>query len=280
MLHQAQTTSSWDPMPPKAAGKTAAKAAAKGAAKAAAPAGKAAAKAAPKAAGTGAVAAKVLRDTKEEEKEEKDTEPKQDKAEDQKPAEETAPKEDEKTKEEEAKLEEQRKAEEAERERKKLKANGNVVLKYSMYDEKFPIKDGKITAAEIDETYCLSDVMPGCKIHLSSKPSEEKYKMESAGEVFPYIFEEPLGTFHDLEADETYYVFVEEDETEFLKSQEKAKQNFMGVKSAKTRGEGCSCIEGNPCAQECDAQGNSICHDWANRFAVAKAHGWLGYQAK
>ena len=32
--------------------------------------------------------------------------------------------------------------------------------------------------------------------------------------------------------------------TEFLKSQEKAKQNFMGVKSAKTRGEGCSCIEG------------------------------------
>lgn len=32
--------------------------------------------------------------------------------------------------------------------------------------------------------------------------------------------------------------------TEFLKSQEKAKQNFAGVRSAKTRGEGCSCIEG------------------------------------
>eukprot|EP00439_Symbiodinium_sp_Y106_P050157 s2432_g6.t1 len=40
----------------------------------------------------------------------------------------------------------------------------------------------------------------------------EKYKLESAGEVFPYIFEEPLGTFHDLEAGETYFVFVEEDE--------------------------------------------------------------------
>ena len=24
-------------------------------------------------------------------------------------------------------------------------------------------------------------------------------------QVFPYIFEEPVGTFHDLEADETYY---------------------------------------------------------------------------
>eukprot|EP00439_Symbiodinium_sp_Y106_P042287 s2432_g5.t1 len=66
--------------------------------------------------------------------------------------------------------------------------------------------------------------------------------------------------------------------TESLK--EKAKQNFAGVKSAATRGEGCSCLEGNPCAQECDAQGNTICKDWANRFAVAKANGWLGYQAK
>jgi len=274
-------------MPPKAAAKTAAKAAAKGAAKAAGT-GKAAAKAAPKAApaGAGAAAAKVLRDTKDENSAEKDQiETKEAKAEEAEGAEDTAAKEDEKKKEEEArqeaaKLEEQRKAEEAERERKKQKANGDVVLKYSMYDEKFPIKDGKITAKEIDETYCLSDVMPGCKIHLSSKPSEEKYKMESVGEVFPYIFEEPLGTFHDLEAGETYHVFVEEDEKEFLKSQEKAKQNFAGVRSAATRGEGCSCLEGNPCAQECDAQGNSICKDWANRFAVAKAHGWLGYQAK
>eukprot|EP00913_Durusdinium_trenchii_P016123 g15154.t1 len=200
-----------------AAGKTAAKAAAKGAAKAA-PAAKGAAKAAPKAApaaaGTGAAAAKEEAQTQKEASEAK------------------SDKEDEKKKEEEAKLEEQRKAEEAEKERKRQKANGDVP------------QDGKITAAEIDETYCLSD---------------EKYKMESAGEVFPYIFEEPLGTFHDLEAGETYYVFVEEDETEFLKSQEKAKQNFAGVRSAATRGEGCSCIEGNPCAQECDAQGNTIC---------------------
>ena len=32
--------------------------------------------------------------------------------------------------------------------------------------------------------------------------------------------------------------------TESLK--EKAKQNFAGVKSAATRGEGCSCLEGAP----------------------------------
>ena len=29
--------------------------------------------------------------------------------------------------------------------------------------------------------------------------------LRTAMQVFPYIFEEPLGTFHDLEADETYY---------------------------------------------------------------------------
>lgn len=28
-------------------------------------------------------------------------------------------------------------------------------------------------------TYCLSDVMPGCKIHLSSKPSEDRIKAQS-----------------------------------------------------------------------------------------------------
>lgn len=189
----------------------------------------------------------------------------------------------EKTVEEERKAEELKKEEEsaeAERKRKAEKATGDVVLKYNMYNEKFPIKDHSMTAAEIDGVYCLSDVMPGCKIHLSIKSVEQKYKLESAGEVFTYIFEEPMGTFHDLEAGETYFVFVEEDETEFLKSQEKSKAAFAGVESEKTRGEGCSCIEGNPCASECDAQGNSICLDWANRFAVAKANGWIGYQAK
>eukprot|EP00747_Dinoflagellata_sp_TGD_P167707 gnl/TRDRNA2_/TRDRNA2_192631_c0_seq1.p1 gnl/TRDRNA2_/TRDRNA2_192631_c0~~gnl/TRDRNA2_/TRDRNA2_192631_c0_seq1.p1 ORF type:complete len:319 (+),score=103.21 gnl/TRDRNA2_/TRDRNA2_192631_c0_seq1:25-957(+) len=185
--------------------------------------------------------------------------------------------------EEERLAEEKRKAEEAaeaERKRKEEKENGEVVLKYSMYNEKFAIKGGKCKAADVDETYCLSDVMPNCVIHLSTKDQTEMYKIMSSGETCPYIFEEPVGTFHGLEAGETYYVYIDEDQEEFLKSQAKAKQNFAGVKSAGTRGEGCSCIEGNPCAQECDMLGNQICLDFPNRFAVAKAHGWLGYQAK
>lgn len=165
----------------------------------------------------------------------------------------------------------QRKAEEEAR--RKEKENGDVILKYSMYNEKFPIKGGKITAPEIDEVYCLSDVMPGCVLHLSEKSPEEKYAMEAAEEVFPYIYEEPEGTFHNLEAECTYYVHVTEDEAEFLKSQARAKKAFAGVKSEAVRGEGCSCLEGNPCADE------YICTDWHNRFALAKQHGWIGYQA-
>jgi len=283
-------------MPPKAKADAKAKAAAakpaakadakaKAAPKAASPEPKAAAKADAKAkaaptspAGGGAAAAKALR--REEEEKAASAEAEEAKKEEEAKAEEARLKEEEERKKAEAEAEEARKQAEEEAARKKAKANGDVVLKYSMYDEKFPIKDGKITAAEIDDTYCLSDVMPGCKIHLSIKDAQEKYKLECAGEVFPYVFEEPLGTFHELEAGETYFVFVEEDETEFLKSQEKAKQAWKGVKGAATRGETCSCIEGNPCVQECDANGNSVCLDWANRFAVAKAHGWLGGQVK
>lgn len=40
--------------------------------------------------------------------------------------------------------------------------NGDVVILYNMYKDPFPIKDGVLTAATIDEEYCLSDAMPGC----------------------------------------------------------------------------------------------------------------------
>lgn len=173
------------------------------------------------------------------------------------------------------KAELQRRAEEEQERRLKAeKANGDVFLRYSHYNMQFPIKDGMMTAAEIDEVYCLSDVMPKCKIHLSTKSNEEKYSLESQDEVCPYIFEEPVGTFKGLEAGETYYVYVTEDEEEFLKSQEHAKRAFAGVKSEALRSEGCSCLEGNPCVDE------YVCTDWHNRFALAKKHGWLGYQAK
>lgn len=226
----------------------------------AAPAAKAAVKAAPKASAKAAAGAVEPAFAAEEEQRSKQAE------------EEHRRLEELQLKAEEARL----RAEEEERKRKAEKEDGDVVFNYSMYNEKFPIKGGQTTAAAIDEVYCLSDVMPGCTIHLSTKPVEERYKAEAAGEIFQYLLEDPPGTFRGLEAGETYYVHVTEDEAEFLKSQERAKRAFAGVRSEATRGEGCSCIEGNPCGPGAEY----TCLDWHNRFAVAKKHGWIGYQAK
>ena len=153
-------------------------------------------------------------------------------------------------------------AEEAER---KLKGNGNVKLLYERYDEEFPIVDGSCTAAEIDDVYCLSFVMPNCLIHLStysplekrekdseiydrsqdieklqveidaSDTSEErkeeiKAELQACWEVVKqelYIKEEPHGKFHGLEKDLTYYVYVEQEADQLARDQEKMRMIAM-----------------------------------------------------
>jgi len=37
------------------------------------------------------------------------------------------------------------------------------------------------------------------------------------------------------------------------------------------RKEGCSCLFGNPCAD------NTVCENWKDRFEVAKKNGWKGF---
>jgi len=111
--------------------------------------------------------------------------------------------------------------------------SGDVVVRYSHYNESFAMEHGRLTADAVDELYCLGHVMPGCRIHLSSKSPEEKYAMESAGDNFPFMFEDPPGVFHGLELGQEYYVYVTEDEEEFRKSQARARIAFADV-SAKS----------------------------------------------
>ena len=59
-------------------------------------------------------------------------------------------------------------------EKKKELGNGKVIMHYEMYDEEFDIVDGSTTAAAIDDLYCLSDVMPRCKIHISTISKTDK----------------------------------------------------------------------------------------------------------
>jgi len=63
----------------------------------------------------------------------------------------------------------------AEAERQRILRNGKAVILYNMYSDPFQLKDGVLTAAAIDEEYCLSDAMPNCQIHLSRiSPVSEK----------------------------------------------------------------------------------------------------------
>ncbi|CAN0394057.1 unnamed protein product [Ectocarpus sp. 12 AP-2014] len=95
---------------------------------------------------------------------------------------------------------------------------------YEMYDENFPIKDGCISAAEIDETYCLSFVMPNCTLHLGPLGPADRYARENEGELVPYLVENPSGTFHGLEDGEVYWVYVSRDEEEENQDRERMKQ--------------------------------------------------------
>ena len=99
---------------------------------------------------------------------------------------------------------------------------------YNTYQQPFLLKSGSLAAAEIDEEYCFSDVMPGCTVRLSQLgPSEfTRLAQNRASSVsappspfgeanprateFTYVKEEPPGTFVGLEPGVDYYAYVEE----------------------------------------------------------------------
>lgn len=159
---------------------------------------------------------------------------------------------------------EKKRKEEAEAELKRLAAlaNGEVTIKYNMYAEKFSIENHTLTAKAIDEIYCLSDVMPGCFIHLGEK--EFVY-----GEEHAYVKEDPVGSFRGLMAGETYWCYVQQDPEQEKRDQEAMKQRWAGqvlgggVGDRGSEGETCSCGWGAPCTNP------MICKDWDNRFANA-----------
>lgn len=158
------------------------------------------------------------------------------------------------------------------------RAEGNVVVNYQMYNEEFPISANTLTAARIDEDYGLTDVMPGCRIRLSTIDSKARTLYENAhdGRQAPWVREDPEGTFKDLLAGETYYCIVFEDAAQYKKDMEALQQRLAATGAPKEESrsreqEGCSCLFGNPCMDQ------YICRDWDNRYAVAKKNGWKGF---
>lgn len=169
--------------------------------------------------------------------------------------------------------------------------DGQVTLLYEQYNEQFPISASSLTANEIDEVYCLSFVMPACRIRLSPLAPAEKRKkeieLEEAGlglierEKQLLLVEEPKGTFHGLRNRGSYYVYAEQAAEQLAIDQARARELFaidqtqqQAINSKKDDGrviESCSCLYGNPCIDEYG------CRDWGNRYAVAKLNGWKGF---
>ncbi|CAE8622956.1 unnamed protein product [Polarella glacialis] len=130
-----------------------------------------------------------------------------------------------------------------------------------MYDEKFKVENHMLKAEVIDELYCLSDVMPGCFIHLGEKQF-------AYGEEQVYVKEDPPGTFKGLMAGETYWCYVQQDSEQENKDQEAMRQRWVGGVAAGIGDRGaevetCSCKWGAPCTN------SIVCTDWDNRFANA-----------
>jgi hypothetical protein len=161
--------------------------------------------------------------------------------------------------------------------------NGKVTLVYEQYNEQFDIVNGSTTHENIDEVYCLSFVMPGCLIHLSKHSPTLKRQLE-IDERFDDLFlkEDPRGTYHGLEVDQTYYAYVEQEAEQLARDQAITKQRLQSLEGGGKNGkklekddgrvlESCSCIYGNPCVDEYG------CKDWSNRCAVATQNGWKGF---
>ena len=80
-----------------------------------------------------------------------------------------------------------------------------VVVKYNIYDKAFPLAaDGSLRASEIDDAYCLSYVLPDCRLHLSPSDGRARYQ---SGATFRLVHEEPAGTFRGLTAGATYHLY-------------------------------------------------------------------------
>jgi hypothetical protein len=162
---------------------------------------------------------------------------------------------------------------------------GKIRLQYCHHIRLFEIDDGAISVDDVDEEFCLSDVMKGCRIELTEYDPKES-------RVIPSLFIEKhvrwnfdegewrsLYTYDPEDREpKKYWIIVIQDSKQRDKLISKSSMNeptpirkiskneegyFYGNNVGYV--EGCSCLEGNPCTE----YNKYNCKDWENRFAVA-----------
>ena len=166
------------------------------------------------------------------------------------------------------------------------RSDGKVKLIYQQYQELFPITNGCISVFEVDDTYCLSDAMPGCQLMLVDIPLQEMHERDVKGLPIAFVSktmgdderESFVGMFTYDDVPKEYTVVVYEDPEQYAKDMASLKATIASNQvtigpSNVIRVEGCSCVEGNPCTEA----NKHNCKDWGNRLAIAKANGWKGF---
>ena len=175
-------------------------------------------------------------------------------------------------------------AEAAEVERLFKLHNGTCCVRFNHYKKILKITNGKLTAEAVDDELSLSFVFKNCKIHLAHSDTGSAAEKEPRE---PQFLKEEINAldqstvFCDLISDTVYWACVEENSIEKAAFEKRQSEKIVPIYTGKSddddnngivkeRQESCSCIEGNPCMSAYN------CKDWANRFDLAKAHGWRG----
>ncbi|KAL4512247.1 hypothetical protein ABPG72_005249 [Tetrahymena utriculariae] len=163
----------------------------------------------------------------------------------------------------EAKLAEEKRMKE---EQEKLK-NGKINVKTNTggltSTVPFTIKDGIVSYDLVDDELALSFAYEkGYQLFLTvekdGKPDESvSFFSQGSGKS---------KTFNNLQAETTYWcVVLKNDAAESKRKVYKVDESsFGGSKTNQKRGEGYSCLYGNPCVDQ------YVCLDWNNRFTIAK----------
>jgi hypothetical protein len=156
--------------------------------------------------------------------------------------------------------------------------SGQIRVQYCHHERLFDLEDGTLSVEDVDEEYCLSDVMQGCRIELTHHDPKLDSNPPFIDKHVRWKFDEgewrSLYTYEDR-APKKYWVVVIQDSRQIEKLANTQPHKDNAVTTNNEEGyfygnnvgyvEGCSCLEGNPCSEF----NKYNCKDWANRFAVA-----------
>uniref|UniRef100_A0A7S4C7B3 Uncharacterized protein n=1 Tax=Eutreptiella gymnastica TaxID=73025 RepID=A0A7S4C7B3_9EUGL len=147
---------------------------------------------------------------------------------------------------------------------------GTISVKFSAYEGEFSLKDGKVTAAVLDDEFAISFAFSE-KVVMRMLMPDGTEQCRGLKDTFSGLVP---GTTYQMECDEDDEVLEAEGESQGIAWGVGKQSGIAGMATNDGSGAGgiplgdkanCSCLEGNPCASP------ENCRDWKNRESVAAA---------